>query len=155
MQKYNTYIMKSQKERRERMRNSKQSLRLNFFKLRANDYRTKQHILLKDMFFLKLCTDDYVTACILLQDMLLLLKTLLTNPVMAQAVKLLPIMRETQVWSLGREDPLETEMAIHSSIPAWRIPWIEEPVRLQSTGSQRVGHNWATSLHFTSWAWVW
>ena len=49
------------------------------------------------MFFLKLCTDDYVTACILLQDMLLLLKTLLTNPVLAQAVKLLPIMRETQV----------------------------------------------------------
>ena len=64
MQKYNTYIMKSQKERRERMRNSKQSLRLNFFKLRANDYRTKQHILLKDMFFLKLCTNDYTKTFI-------------------------------------------------------------------------------------------
>ena len=93
------------------------------------------------MFFLKLCTNDYVTACILLQDMLLLLKTLLTNPVMAQTLKLMPVMRETQVRSLGREEPLEKKMAIHSSIPAWRIPWIEEPVRLQSTGSQRVGHD--------------
>ena len=64
MQKCNTYVMKSQKERRERMRNSKQSLRLNFFKLRANDYRTKQHILLKDMFFLKLCTNDYIKTFI-------------------------------------------------------------------------------------------
>ena len=98
------------------------------------------------MFFLKLCTNDYVTACILLQDMLLLLKTLLTNPVMAQTLKLMPVMRETQVRSLGREEPLEKKMAIHSSIPAWRIPWIEEPVRLQSTGSQRVGQDCATSL---------
>ena len=121
----------------------------------ANDYTTKQLILLKDMFFLKLCTNDYVTACILLQDMLLILKTLLTNPVMAQTLKLMPVMRETQVRSLGQEDPLEKKMAIHSSIPAWRIPWIEEPVRLQSTGSQRVGHDWATLLHFTSRAWVW
>ena len=48
---------------------------------------------------------------------------------------------ETWVQSLGREDPLEKEMAIHSSILAWRIPWTEEPGRLQSTGSQRVGHN--------------
>ena len=45
-----------------------------------------------------------------------------------------------------REDPLEKEMATHSSILAWRIPWTEEPGRLQSTGSQRVGHDWATSL---------
>ena len=59
-------------------------------------------------------------------------------------------MRETWVSSLGQEDPLEKEMAIHSSIPAWRIPWTEEPGRLQSTGLQRVGHDWATSLtHFT------
>ena len=55
-------------------------------------------------------------------------------------------MRETQVRSLGWEDPLEKEMATHSSILAWRIPWMEEPGRLQSMGSQRVGHNWATSL---------
>ena len=54
-------------------------------------------------------------------------------------------MRETRVRSLGREDPLEKEMAVHSSILAWRIPWTEKPSRLQSTGSQRVRHNWATS----------
>ena len=52
-------------------------------------------------------------------------------------------MRVTQVWSLGREDPLEKETATHSSTLAWRIPWREEPGRLQSMGSQRVGHNWA------------
>ena len=56
-------------------------------------------------------------------------------------VKCLPVMRETQVRSLGWEDPLEKEMATHSSILAWRIPWIEEPGKLQSTGLQRVGHN--------------
>ena len=50
-------------------------------------------------------------------------------------------MRETQVQSLGWEDPLENEMAIHSSTIAWKIPWTEEPGRLQSMGSQRVGHN--------------
>ena len=55
-------------------------------------------------------------------------------------------MWETWVWSLGWEDPLEKEMAIHSSIRAWRIPWTEELGMLQSTGSQRVGHDWATSL---------
>ena len=60
---------------------------------------------------------------------------------MAQTVKHLLVMRETQVRSLGREDPWEKEMATHSSILAWRIPWIEEPGRLQSMGSQRVGHN--------------
>ena len=50
-------------------------------------------------------------------------------------------MRETQVQSLGWEDPLEKEMAIHSSTIAWKIPWTEEPGRLQSMGSQRVGHH--------------
>ena len=59
----------------------------------------------------------------------------------AQRVKRLPGMRETGVRSLGREDPLEKEMATHSSTLAWRIPWREEPGRLQSTGSQRVGHD--------------
>ena len=53
---------------------------------------------------------------------------------------------ETWVWSLGQEDPLEKEMATHSSTIAWTIPLMEEPGRLQSMGSQRVGHNWATSL---------
>ena len=67
-----------------------------------------------------------------------------------QMVKLLPAIWETWVWSLGWEDLLEKEMATHSSIPAWRIPGMEEPGRLQSMGSQRAGHNWTTSLHFTS-----
>ena len=66
----------------------------------------------------------------------------------AQRIKHLPAMQETWVQSLGWEDPLEKEMATHSSILAWRIPWTEEPGGLQSTGSQRVGHDWATSLHF-------
>ena len=57
-------------------------------------------------------------------------------------------MQETWVRSLGQEDPLEKEMATHSSVLAWRIPWTEEPGGLQSTGSQRVGHDWATSLHY-------
>ena len=59
----------------------------------------------------------------------------------AQRLKRLPAMRETLVRSLGREDSLEKEMATHSSILAWRIPWTEEPGRLQSMESQRVGHD--------------
>ena len=59
----------------------------------------------------------------------------------AQTVKRLPTMLETWVQSLGQEDLLEKEMAIHSSILAWKIPWTEEPGRLQSMGSQRVRHN--------------
>ena len=59
----------------------------------------------------------------------------------AQMVKKLPEMQEAQVRSLGLEDPLEKEMATHSSILAWRIPWTEEPGRLQSMGLQRVRHN--------------
>ena len=60
---------------------------------------------------------------------------------LAQMVKNLPAMQETCVQSLGREDPLEKEMATHSSILAWRIPWTEEPGGLQFMGSQRVRHN--------------
>ena len=60
---------------------------------------------------------------------------------MVQTVKNLPAMQETWVQSLGWEDPLEKEMATHSSILAWRIPWTEEAGRLQSLGSQRVGHD--------------
>ena len=56
-------------------------------------------------------------------------------------VKNLPVMQETQVLSLGQEDPLEKKMATHSSILAWRIPWTEEPGGLQSVGSQRVGQD--------------
>ena len=69
---------------------------------------------------------------------------------MAQRLKRLPGIQETQVRYLGREDPQEKEMATHSSALAWRIPWREETGRLQSMGSQRVGHDGATSLHFTS-----
>ena len=64
--------------------------------------------------------------------------------VVAQMVKNLPSVQETQVHSLGWEDPLEKEMTTHSSILAWRIPWTEEPGGLQSMGLQRVRHNWAT-----------
>ena len=60
---------------------------------------------------------------------------------MAQTVKNPPAMEETWVQSLGCEDPLEEGMATHSSILAWRIPWIEEPGRLQSMGSQSVRHD--------------
>ena len=60
---------------------------------------------------------------------------------MAQTVKRLPAMRESQVRSLGSEDPLEKEMAIHSSILAWKIPWMEEPGGLQPMGLQRVGYD--------------
>ena len=60
---------------------------------------------------------------------------------MAQTVKRLSTMRETRVQPLGREDLLKKEMAIHSSTIAWKIPWTEEPGRLQSMGSQRVGHD--------------
>ena len=59
----------------------------------------------------------------------------------AQSVKNLPVVQETQVRSLSLEDPLEKEMATHSSILAWKISWIEEPGGLQSMGSQRVGHD--------------
>ena len=64
----------------------------------------------------------------------------------AQMVKHLPTVRDIQVQSLGQEDPLEKEMATHSSALAWKIPWMEKPGRLQSMGSQRVGHDRATSL---------
>ena len=66
----------------------------------------------------------------------------------AQRVKHLPAMWETRVRSLGREDPLEKEMATHSSILAWRIPWTEEPGGLQSTGSHRVDTTERLHFHF-------
>ena len=59
---------------------------------------------------------------------------------MVQVVKNLPAMQETRVQSLGQEDSLEKAMSIHSSTIAWKIAWTEEPGRLQSMGSQRVGH---------------
>ena len=56
-------------------------------------------------------------------------------------VKKLPALQDTRVWSLGREDPLEEEMATHSSVLAWEIPWTEELGRLQSMGSQTLAHD--------------
>ena len=60
---------------------------------------------------------------------------------MVQRVKRVPAMQDIQIQSLGWEDPLEKEMAIHSSTLAWKIPWMEKPDRLQTMGSQRVGHD--------------
>ena len=77
-------------------------------------------------------------------------KVRIQTSLVVQTVKRLPTIWETWVQSLGQEDLLEKEMATHSSILAWKIPWTEEPGRLQSMGPQRVGQDRATSLHFTS-----
>ena len=66
---------------------------------------------------------------------------LLFENMVAQRVTHLPTMQESWIQSLGQEDLLEKQMATHSSILAWKIPWMEEPGRLQSMGSQRVGHD--------------
>ena len=67
---------------------------------------------------------------------------------MAQTVKSLPVMQETWVWSLGREDPLEQELATHPSILAWEIPWTEEPGRLQSMGHKESDKTEGLHFHF-------
>ena len=63
----------------------------------------------------------------------------------AQTLKNLPAMWETEVWSLGREDPLKKGLGTQSSILAWKIPWTEEPGELQSVGLQSIRHDWATN----------
>ena len=68
------------------------------------------------------------------------------DSLVAETVKSLPAMHETWVRSLCQDDPLEKEMVTHSCVLAWKIPWAEEPVRLQSMGLQRVKYDWATSL---------
>ena len=73
----------------------------------------------------------------------------------AQMVKNPPAIQETQVWSLSQEDLLEKEMAIHSSILAWRIPWTEELGGYSPWGSQRVGHDWATNTFTTQGLVLW
>ena len=95
--------------------------------------------------------------CLLHQSINLLIQqifgsTIWEDPLseVAQTVKHLPAMWEAQVQPLGCEDPLEKEMATHSSTLGWKIPWTEEPGRLQSMRSQRVRRDWMTSLHFTS-----
>ena len=72
------------------------------------------------------------------------------SSLVAQMVKRLSAMQETRVRSLGQEDPLEKEMAAHSSTLAWKIPYTEEPRKLQSMGWQRIRHDWATSLSLHS-----
>ena len=74
-------------------------------------------------------------------------KVLTQISLVAQLVKNLPAMQETQVQSLGGEDPVEKGMETHSSILAWRIPWTEELDGLQSMVSQRVGHSWVTNTN--------
>ena len=71
-----------------------------------------------------------------------------TSLLVAQMVKNLPAIRKTQVQYLGQEDPLEKRIAKHSSILAWRIPWTEDPSRLQPMQLQRVRHDWATNTFF-------
>ena len=71
----------------------------------------------------------------------------IASTTVAQMVKNMPAMQESWIQSLGWEDPLEKAMATHSSNLAWEILWTEEPGRLQSMGSQRVRHNWATNTH--------
>ena len=82
--------------------------------------------------------------CVYLRVELLGYRMDILASLMAQMVENLPMMQETQVQSLGREDPLEEEMATHSSVLAWRIPQTQEPRGLQSMGSQRAGHDQAT-----------
>ena len=88
---------------------------------------------------------DSCIFCILFSRFVIIF-TINGASLVAQRVKRLFAMQETWVWSLGQEDPLEKEMATHSRTLAWKIPWIEKPGRLQSMGSQRVGHDWVTSL---------
>ena len=102
---------------------------------------------LHDSTFLQLPSYASITSLLLSFGNIL---PLLSSSLVAQMVKRLPTMWETRVQSLGWEDTLEKEMAIHSSTIAWKIPWTGEPGRLQSMGSQRVGHNWATSLSLSS-----
>ena len=111
-------------------------------------------VLILSMVFWKIAffnSDEFkFTRCLLVWLMLLVIsKSSLGSSLVAQTVKRLPTvptMWETRVQSLGREDLLEKEMATHSSILAWKIPWMVAPGRLQSMRSQRVGHDWATSL---------
>ena len=104
--------------------------------------------MLISLFWLKLFC-DFKNQVILLKNVFNLTcsRLLFGASLVVQLVKNVPAVQETQFPSLGQEDPLEKEMAIHSSILAWRIPWKEKPGRLQSMGSQRARHDWVT---FTS-----
>ena len=104
----------------------------------------------------------YVISSMLLKTLFLpscIKEFILTTPVgaslVAQSVKNPTAMQETWVQSLNWEESLEEIMASHSSIPAWRIPWTEEPGGLQSLGPQRVGQDWATEHTHVQHPWVW
>ena len=81
--------------------------------------------------------------CVLTRTDLCIDKNICRTSLVARTVNNLPVMQETWVQFPGQEDPLEKEMATHSSILSWRIPWTKEPGGLQFTRSQRVGHNWS------------
>ena len=89
-------------------------------------------------------TSKLRSLCPILSTQIALFYPLRGPSLVAQSVKDMPVVQETRVRSLGWEDPLEKEMATHSRILAWTIPWTEEPGGLQSMGSQRVRHDWAT-----------
>ena len=104
----------------------------------------KVHTLIKKCFLLKNANCHLKMQCNIMRSACVYLKAELLDhmaSLVAQTVKRLPTMRETQVRSLGQEDRLEKEMATHSSILAWKIPWTEDPGRLQSMGLQRVRHD--------------
>ena len=105
----------------------------------------KDHFLQKDFFdsfkLIPFSSSIYFLSLTLSQP-------LLFSSLVAQTVKCLSAVQKTWVRSLGREDLPEKEIATHSSILAWKIPWMEEPGRLQSTGLQRVQHDWATALTY-------
>ena len=96
-----------------------------------------------------ICSAVHLIFCTFIMNVILFKNFNNWTSLVAQMVKHLPTIWESRVWSLGQEDPLEKEMATHSSVLAWKISWTEEPGRLQSMGSQRVGHDLATSLSFT------
>ena len=96
--------------------------------------------------FINVCAKYYYSSLLIFSSFTYQHTFVLGSSLVAQTVKHLPTVRETWVQSLGWEDPLEKEMANHSRTLAWKTPWTEEPGRLQSMRSQRVGHDWATSL---------
>ena len=96
---------------------------------------------------------SFVTAILMgitWYHIVVLICNFLLTSLVAQMVKCLSTMRETRVQSPGREDPLEEEKATHFSFTAWKVPWTEEPSRLQSSALQRVGHNWSNLASWKS-----
>ena len=116
--------------------------------MRFNVGRSTLYNMLAEEFFPQIHVVIWDFLCVITKTGQFKTPSLMWASLVAQRVKHLPAMWETWVPSLGQEDPLEKEMVTHSSILAWRIPWTEEPGRLQTTGLQRVRHDSATSLSF-------